>query len=427
MPNKPSINTLMYRFFGGGTTAQYNYYAGAAAAGVDGTSSLGVAVRDKGLTLPTYGLEKFHQSTRTLRRIALYGDSVVQGRNDPAGSDVFADHLRTELRNRGFTVHDGLQPFWNRGTNGVSPAWAAAGTWSAATATRQLAPHGQTATGIASMATASANTAIATWTRPSATQVTQFDIWYVDHTGGGAEFSYSIDNGSTYLPIATARPATPTLTKFSVTGVSNPTNIKVRAATAANVAAVIPGFLGIEVRSGSAGIVVDNVGFAGAGWCGRTATAGAVRDRDGDWGAWFDATQPELIYSMFSNDISNSPFVLADIETAIRTVRTRTSTYADLVLGNWPLQYSTAGLRSYANQIAIYGLSRSLATELGLGLADFHQRWGEFGVQGADTTAAFASGLWRNEAGAFSPTYIHPIAKGTRDIGAAIARLIQQG
>lgn len=372
-----------------------------------------------GLTIPTPGFSRFRTSTRAIRRISCYGDSVTMGGNNTVAGDGEDDYIRQArrvLRNRGFKVHLGFQAYWHRTRAAASP-WSYSGTNpTIADEACRLGPFIGSSAGVQWMPKFTAATQIPVWTLPSGEDpLTGFDIVFVDHSSGSAEFSYSIDGGA-WQAVACTQPATPTLKKHTVTAAVT-TSIRVRGANASGAAATVAGFVGFDVRQGTTGIAVDNIGMSGATWRGAVGPTNGVA-RAGDWGALFDLLAPEILLVGFSNDIAPAadPLPEADLTAAMAAVQTRVHGYADTVAFQWPEQLSALNNRPPAKQHRVYELQADHFDAV----LDINARWPKFGNNWA---TAWASGLWRNEGNETFPAYIHPIAGGDRDIGLAVASL----
>lgn len=364
-------------------------------------------VSTTGFVIPINGLSKLRQSTNPLRNVAVYGDSIVDSSIGPSGPKGMTPHIQDQfaIESPGLTVHAGLQPIWRTAEKPYIGAWTLAGTWNnPASNVYAQGPFAGAVFGAKNMITATTATDIATWTRPSDVPVTEFEIVFVDGAGSGASnFSYSVDNGGSWLDIPMSRPATPAMVRHTVSGVSDPDNIKIRAADASGAAASIPGLFGIEARSGSTGLAVHNVGRGSAGLCtafGNVTSQSSPRQ----WNTWFDLVQPELTIILISNDGDLNDE--ADYRWSLDDVLTKLTVYGDvLVMG----VFDQDG-RDDAWEATKREITAEIVANHGQGYIDLRARWGTY----AEANAA-----------GFMDDALHPSTLGGSNIAATIHRYLR--
>jgi hypothetical protein len=367
--------------------------------------------RLKGMSASAYGLKRWRVSTRALRHIVCFGDSMVQGGGISGKTEGWPDMLRRAMRSElGVPIHEGFQPiFWASTTPAYR--WAKSTGWTnqAATASN-LSPTGMSNT---VLRTTNGSSRTLTWTRPANVSVSRIVVWWVDDsttsTGG---WSYSTDGGTAWTTVTPTAPGTPTLKSTTVSGLSDPATFIIRNANAAGTLYATPVFIGIDVYGPTpdSGWVVHNVGYTGAALA--TSGVGCVAtDRSGDFGAMFDAWAPELVIWSVSNDSTTSGYNLPAFQTATSTFLARVGTYADVIAWGFPEQ--TDFNRPYANQTAIRNHYMSATVAAGGGAIDQSARWGTI-------TQAINSGLM--EAAGFP---IHPNNTGDLDIAATVARYLR--
>jgi hypothetical protein len=319
--------------------------------------------------------------------------------------------MRKELN---IDVHDGFQPVdWS----GSTVRWGFSSGWSS---------HGQTAAGLGPHAfTGSARRATsgalrtATWTRPSTVSVSQCTIWWVDDQVSSASnvWSYSTDGGTVWTAVTPTRPATPTLKSTVITGLSNPTDIRIRNCNAAGAGNYIsPAFLGIEVAGSATGLTIHNVGVSGAALAGTNGVISGTRTTaGGTWSGLFAQWLPELVVWEFSNDAADAAY------TSNATVQTDTNALltglaflgADVVC----IAHQDQGElnRPLTRQTELRKIYRDSTIAFGGAVLDLQARWGT--VQ-----EGVASGMIPSSG--FFPA--HPSAEGDKEIGSGLARLLRQ-
>lgn len=359
------------------------------------------------------GMNKWRMSTRDVKHIICWGDSVSQGVGVDGKTRSMTDGLRQILANEmNEEVQEGYQPiFWVTGATAARYTRTAGWTDVLGNSASNLSPHGQ----VGSVTRSPNSTARSiTWTRPSHVRCTSAIIYWVDDSSvtSGAKWSYSTDGGTVWTEVSTTSPGTPTLKTTTISGLDNPTDIRIRNANAAGTThAVSPCFMGIDIRHSDYGWVVHNIGQAGAALSLPYASnsAGAVStDRLGAWNTLFDLLQPELVIIEFSNDTVG--YVSATFETAINTACSTLSAYADLVAYGFPDQSRISGGADLAN-VRTHTRTKVLAYN---GVAiDMSARW-------TSTSNAQALGFMP---GGFFP--IHPTELGDKDIASAIGRLLR--
>ncbi len=362
------------------------------------------------------GMNKWRMSTRNLKHIVCWGDSVTQGVGVDSKTRSMTDGLRQILTNEmNEQVHEGFQPiFW---LTGATPSrYSTSGGWTNVTgqSASNLSPHGINGSQIRS----TNNTLrTITWTRPSHVECTRFYIYWVDDstTTSGAKWSYSTDGGTTWTEVATTSPGTPTFNATEVVldpSEHNPTDIRIRNADSAGTTWTnSPSFIGVDIRHSEYGWVVHNVGQSGASLSLATASnsCGAVSaSRAGDWKPFFDFLEPELTIIEFSNDTTG--YVQATFETAIETACAHLDTYSDLVAYGFPDQSRLSG-GTYLADVRTH--TRDKVLEYNGVAIDMSQRW-------TDTATAQANGFM--PAGSFP---IHPTELGDKDVASAIGRLLR--
>lgn len=362
------------------------------------------------------GMNKWRMSTRNLKHIVCWGDSVTQGVGVDSKTRSMTDGLRQILTNEmNEQVHEGFQPiFW---LTGATPSrYSTSGGWTNVTgqSASNLSPHGINGSQIRS----TNNTLrTITWTRPSHVECTRFYIYWVDDstTTSGAKWSYSTDGGTTWTEVATTSPGTPTFNATEVVldpSEHNPTDIRIRNADSAGTTWTnSPSFIGVDIRHSEYGWVVHNVGQSGASLSLATASnsCGAVSaSRAGDWKPFFDFLEPELTIIEFSNDTTG--YVQATFETAIETACAHLDTYSDLVAYGFPDQSRLSG-GTYLADVRTH--TRDKVLEYNGVAIDMSQRW-------TSTATAQANGFMP---GVMFP--IHPTELGDKDIATAIGRLLR--
>lgn len=359
------------------------------------------------------GMSKWRISTRDVKHIICWGDSVTQGVGVDSKTRSMIDGLRQILTNEmNEQVQEGFQPiYW---LTGATPSrYSSSGGWTAVAgnSASNLSPHG-----IAGSVIRSTNNTLRTitWTRPSHVRCTTAYIHWVDDstTTSGAKWSYSTNGGSSWTEVSTTSPATPTHNVTTISGLDDPTDIRIRNANATGTTYTnSPCFIGIDIRHSDYGWVVHNIGESGASLSLATASnsCGAVStDRAGDWSTLFDYYEPELVIIEFSNDTTG--YVQATFETAIETACSTLSTYADLVAYGFPDQSRLSGGTNLAN---VRNHTRTKVLEYNGVAIDMSQRW-------TNTATAQANGFM--PAGLFP---IHPTELGDKDIASAIGRLLR--
>lgn len=359
------------------------------------------------------GMNKWRTSTRQMKHIMCWGDSVTQGTGVDAKTRSYSDGLRETLTNEfNEQIHEGFQPmFW--ATGATATRYTTSGGWTSLTgpSASNLSPFGLNG---ANLRSTNNTLRTITWTRPSHVKCTRFYIYWVDDstTTSGSSWSYSTNGGSTWTSVPTTSPGTPTFKQTLVTGVDDPTDIRIRNADAAGTtwtnSAV---FMGLDIRHGEYGWVVHNVGGAGASLslpttansCGSVST-----DRLGAWNTLFDYLQPELVIIEFSNDTTG--YVQATFETAISTACSTLIAYADLVAYGFPDQSRLSGGADLAN---VRNHTRTKVLQYYGVAVDMSQRW--VSVAQSQTDLFMPAGLFP----------IHPTALGDKDVASAIARLLR--
>lgn len=360
------------------------------------------------------GMNKWRTSTRDLKHVVCWGDSVTQGGGVDAKNRSYVDGFRQILTNEtNEQVHEGMQPmFW--ATGGTAWRYTTSGGWASVAGQNasNLSPLGLNGSCLRST---NSTLRTITWTRPSHVKCTRFIIYWVDDSTvtSGAKWSYSVNGGSTWTEVSTASPGSPTLKTTEVTGVNDPADIRIRNADAAGTTwANSPAFMGIDIRHGEYGWVVHNYGGAGASLslptnansCGAVST-----DRAGDWKPWFNLIQPELVVIEFSNDTAG--YNQATFETAIQTACSHLNTTADLVAYGFMHQDRLSGGGSLD---AVRTHTRSKVLQYNGIALDMNARW-------TNMASAKANGFM-NPAHTFA---IHPTELGDNDVASALGRLLR--
>lgn len=361
------------------------------------------------------GMNKWRMSTRTLKHIICWGDSVTQGIAVDNKDRSMVDGLRETIRNE---FNDEVQEGFNAiylGAGATPKRFTNSGGWSNV--------NGNQAANLSSVGNQGAvirstnNTLrTITWTRPSGVLCTSAIIHWVDDSTvtSGAFWSYSTDGGSNWTQVATASPGTATLKQTTITGLNNPSTIMIRNANAAGTTYTnSPGFMGIDIRHSDYGWVVHNMGYAGAslslptalGSCGAVSTSRATSN---DWKSLFAYYQPELVTIEFSNDTTG--YDQATFETAIETAAAYLSTFADLVAYGYPDQDRLSG---GGNLATIRTHTRTKVLQYNGVALDMSARW-------TNMATAKANGFMPNVTFA-----IHPTELGDKDIASAMARLLR--
>lgn len=363
------------------------------------------------------GMNRWRMSTRDVKHIICWGDSVTQGIGVDSKTTGYPDWLRQIVRNEfNEEVHEGYQPiFW--GTGGSPVRWALSSGWSARGADNasNLSPHGGQWSAVRSTST---TLRTLTWTRPSHVKCTKFYIHWVDDNTitSGAKFSYSVDGGSTWAEVTPSRPGTPTHMATLVEldeADYDPTTIIIRNADAAGTTWTnSPVFMGIDIRHSDYGWVVHNMGESGAsislGLSGGSCGAVSAARPAGNWQTLFDYYEPEMVIIEFSNDTTG--YVQATFETAIDTACSVLNNYADLVQYGFMEQDRLSG---GSNQVAVREHTKDKILEYNGCGVDMYARW-------IDMTTAKANG--------FMPSVlfaVHPTELGDKDMASAMARMLR--
>lgn len=355
-----------------------------------------------GFYVPPNGLYRFKTSSRAIRRIAIYGDSTLQG-NVNNNNIAFPFQLEYILKDYlPGEPQPGLHSVWTYSSQFFNHVeWSFSGTWTGTTATNSAFPTGKTASDTGKTAAGDANN-IATWTRPSTLFLTKFDLIFTDKSiSGGGSISYSIDGGTTWVDIALTNPATPTLKIITVT-TTNPTNVKIRAASSAGVAQGINELVGIVPYNGTTGFAVENIAKSGL----QVYQAFGLSGSERQWKGWFQTYLPELTIFMITNNTDQDPVssgLTAWCETKLQELQTITS--GDIILFGQMDQNAVD--RVY--QQAWRDQWKQIAANNKWGYLDIRERWGDY------TTA--------NTAGLMADSY-HPSTKGGQYMASSIWRFL---
>jgi lysophospholipase L1-like esterase len=356
-----------------------------------------------GLVTPISGLSAYRQNTAPMRNILFLGDSIIEGHVSNTKGPVTSFREQLAISQPTLTQHGGFQPPWR--TVERSPwigAWSFAGTWS--NSLSQLGPYAPSVIGGTNTPAASGAVPMATWTRPAALNVTEIDLYYVDVQIFGQGFSYSTD-GATWVDVPPTSPAGPELRKVTITGLSNPANLRIRTLRADGVTSgSIMGLVGIVVRSGTTGVTIHNLGRAGSGFAtafGSLSYAATPRD----WQAVVSAIDPDLTVVLFSND--DNPTLAPAVFTVMAEVATKLRAIGNDVVfvGQMDQDGRNVALEKQKN-----AQLRTLAVANGFGYVDLMQRWGTW-------QQAFAAGLMADN--------FHPTNKGGDRIAADLDLLLR--
>jgi lysophospholipase L1-like esterase len=360
-------------------------------------------IAPQGVRTPLAGVrgsfDKFATSTATLRRIAVYGDSLSAGHID-ANNVAWPNYLRRMLRNKGYTVHTGICPVYRTSSSDPTGYWSFAGTW-ASDADSICLPFPSSAR---SAAGSSAN--IATWTKPAGETVTAFHIVWVDAAATGASaFSYSIDGGA-WVDVAMTKPTTPALRRTEVVA-SVTSTVRVRAANAAGTAVAVPALFAIEARGGNTGLVIDNLSLGGQAFSDMLVTGTP------NWSAWFTAAGANLILvGLGLNDIATE-----DIAVDTELIQGRLGSVGVLSLFGYdsgllaPPRVGEALNRTLNKQVELHDVLADYAEDNNLPLCDL---WARFdGASGTSYEDDFALDT------------VHPTANGNRAIAGAVFDMLR--
>ncbi len=361
----------------------------------------------------SYGMNKWRMSTRDLKHIVCWGDSVTQGLGIESKTRSMTDGLRQILSNEfNEQLQEGFQPiFWL--TSATPSRYSQSGGWTAITgpSASNLSPAGVNG---AQYRSTNNTLRTLTWTRPAGVRCTKFYIYWVDDstTTSGAKWSYSVDGGTVWTEVATTSPGSPTFNATEVTGVDDPTTIMIRNANSAGTTYTnSPCFMGIDIRHSDYGWVVHNFGYSGGSLSLLTASnsCGAVStDRAGSWSPLFDYLQPELTLIEFSNDTVG--YDASRFNTALTTACSTLSVYSDLIAYGFPDQSRLTGGADIAN-VRNATIAKVLEYQ---GVAiNMAERW-------ISTANAITLGFMPG-----TPFPIHPTELGDKDIASAIGRLLR--
>lgn len=257
--------------------------------------------------------------------------------------------------------------------------------------------------------------------------VNQVGIWWADWSGGGT-WSYSLDNGASWVNVASTVPANATLKQVLVTTTLPLGNIKIRAASAAGVAHQV--FIaGVSLRAAvnpTAGVLVHNLtkdggtwnnldngaqtrGFSGAG---GSSDYWRLLDNAGD--PTQQSLEPTLVIALFSNDcdlIQAGTIQLSDYTANIQAFISRMFPYCDLLIMN-PMEQSRTA--TPATQAAMRAATKAVCVANGVAYLDIYDAWAAQGTIGF--AACNADGLMLN--------VVHPSLEGHADIAGHVARLL---
>lgn len=384
--------------FGGG---------GATADGMDSTY---------GFIIPPEGLTRWQSSRRPLRNIVLLGDSIVHGY--VGGVPGFATWFRSQLENQfgADQVHAGFYGVW-RGMPALGGPleWKFTDAWkNVGLGPMNWSPHGLSTT---VRAAPGGRGNVATFTMPAGVVCHEFDVVLVAAKGGGPRgLSYSVDGGATWMGLPVESPAEPKIVRLTVGALAtSPETIQLRAADASGRPSAIAALLGIDVRQGSEGWVLHNMGCVGTALSEKANLKGesnASLHSKGNWHGLLDAIAPELIVSLWSNDAADDHFDKSIMSGAVTTYAKQIAPYADLVFLGSPMQTEKGIVgRSAANQRAVAELWTEQAITGGHAMVDYRLRWG--------TTAVNVS------AGLLQDDGLHPAKRGAQDISADLGRLLR--
>ena len=347
----------------------------------------------------------------------LLGDSIVHG--TVGGVPGFATWFRSQLENQfgADQVHAGFYGVW-RGMPALGGPleWKFTGSWKdVGLGPLNWSPHGLSTT---VRAAPGGEGNIATFTMPTDVICHEFDVVLVAAKGGGPYgLSYSLDGGATWNGIPVASPAEPKIVRHTVGGIATPPEtVLIRAADVSGKPSAIAALLGIDVRQGSEGWVLHNMGLDGTALSEKAKLKGGESNASlhsaGNWHGLLDALAPELIISLWSNDAADDHFNNSIMSNAVADYAKRTESYADLVFLGAPMQTEKGIVaRSAANQKAVSELWTEQAVTGGHAMIDYRRRWGTAPVN-------VSAGLLQTDE-------LHPAKRGAQDISADIGRLLR--
>jgi hypothetical protein len=229
-------------------------------------------------------------SDPTTRQIALVGDSTTE-----RGWGRMLRSLASNLWGDGGLGfrHMGKQtePFPNS-----IQEWTQAGTWTKGINTDPWNISPTTGGVVSNNGSWHAKSAAATFTWKKGSDcktITSFDLFVADGASA-ANFAYSIDGGA-FVDVSQSWAHTNALKKIHIAS-SVFSTVTVRAANAVGTAVDLY-MIGIEPHYSTTGVRIHEIAAGGE------FSNQAIRTADaGNWHAWFDMMQPQLVFCMFIND-----------------------------------------------------------------------------------------------------------------------------
>lgn len=252
------------------------------------------------------------------------------------------------------------------------------------------------------------------------------EIVWVDGPFNGA-FSYSTDNGATWIAVPSTTPAAATIKRTFVATALPSGNFKIRAADAG----------GVGHFTAQCGIILYNVGVLPTSGClvHNVACDGATLDAisAGGLGKSFldpiddnlrfldpgpnlanQSLKPVLLVVYFTNDMlfaNAGQLTVAQIQADVNTVIDRFEGYCDIIFMN---DYEQGGGVDPVIQAAVRAGVRNTCTSRGVAVLDVYDAWAAQGDVGFAQSTANGLMLDNN----------HPSLKGQLDIGAHIMRIL---
>lgn len=334
-------------------------------------------------------LANWHAMVGSDRVIACIGDSVFENLIDIEPTLGWVQKFRQSM-----------DPTWSNRGNGFfgmfRVEWTTAGSWTKSTNSDawDKAPWGEAYT-------ASGSSAVKTWTKSSEVTgtINRFELFVVDGASS-ANFSYRIDGGA-WTNVSNTWNQNNSLDTITINSPVTST-VEVRAANAAGTSVNVY-LVGISVYFQAGGLVVHNLGK-------RSDTIITfTRSTTGDWGAWLDLVQPDLVIIEDSNHgvyINNPTEFAVDLNQLVDRVQA----YADVVFFVVPEQNNGRDVTMQSNYRQ---RMRDVAYQRNATVFDLSFAWGNYAT-------ASGNGLW------YPPVGVHPSDTGHTDISTRIQRLLTQ-
>jgi len=252
----------------------------------------------------------------------------------------------------------------------------------------------------------------ATWTRGNRGVAVIELIWVDVNTAGSVGWSYSTNGGGAWVDVPVTNPGAATL-KRTTFAISNPTDIRVRAAKADATASRIPAILGLIAYGTTNDIVNNQVSLHNLG---RSAQFFAQFDRSNSAGDPYAI--PKLltanglagghgtlsICGPWTNDLVLG-VTPTDYGTYCQNFVTKMAPFGDILFVGAPMQDA----RSELQQAALQAKMREVALSNGCAYLDMGQVWGTY-------AQSLASGYMNG---------LHQTQKGHTDMAHRIFRLLR--